>query len=96
MAVRFARVALAAGRRCATRHCLQSRESTTSSRPIIHLGRLDDGRRLVAPPQPQLVDRVPRDDRRELLVADLEPDLCEQPFTPHFLDDAAQPVPAAE
>ena len=93
MAVRFARVALAAGRRCATRHCLQSRESVASSRPIITSVALTMA---VASSQPQLVDRVPRDDRRELLVADPEPDLREQPFAPHFLDDAAQPVPAAE
>ena len=61
-----------------------------------HLGCLDDRGRLLAAPESELVDRVARDDRRELLIADPEPNLREEPFAPHLLHDAAQPVPAAQ
>ena len=68
-----------------------------NSRGIDHdLGGLDDGGRLVTPPELQLVDGVPRNDCGQLLVTDAESHLREEAFAPHFLHDARQPVAAAQ
>ena len=67
-----------------------------SGAPDHHLGRLDDGERLVAPPELELVHAVAGDDRGQGLIADAEPDLREQPLDAHLLDDAAKLVAAAE
>ena len=55
----------------------------------------DDGKH-ASPRELQLVDRVPRDDGGQRLIADPQPHLGEQPFAPHFVDDAMKLVAAAE
>jgi hypothetical protein len=61
-----------------------------------HFGRLHNRQRFVTPPQLQFIDCVARDDCRQMLVADAESNLCEKTFDPHFFDNSAELISAAE
>ena len=68
-----------------------------SSRPIItSLRCLDDGARVVAPLQAELVDGIAGNNCGEGLVADAEAHLGEEAFTSDFFDNAAEAVAATE
>ena len=50
-----------------------------------HVGGLDDRERIVAPPEFQLLDRVPGDDGGQELIAHPQADLSHEAVEPHFL-----------
>src|SRR5207249_4213346 len=56
----------------------------------------DDGHCLIPAAQLQLVNGVTGNHRGQRLIANPEPHLTEQSVDAHFLDEAAQPIAAAE
>lgn len=57
---------------------------------------LDDRYGFVATLELQLVDRIARNDRGQVLIADPEADLREQSVSPHFLDNPTKLIAAAK
>ena len=61
-----------------------------------HLGRFDDRDGVLSALQLQLVDRIPRDDGSQALIADSKANLRQQAVDAHFFDKPMQPVASAE